>query len=42
MSDALVTPPGRYALSFTSGALVAREIALLAPVYLEGCDRCVH
>ena len=27
--------PDRYALSFTTGALLAREAALLAPVYLE-------
>lgn len=28
----------RYALSFTTGALLAREGAVLAPVYIEQCD----
>jgi len=27
--------PGRYALSFTTGALLAREAALLAPLYVQ-------
>ena len=31
-------PDGRYALSFTSGGLLAREAALLAPVYLSKRD----
>lgn len=35
MSDALATSPRRYALSFTTGALLVREAAVLAPVYLE-------
>ncbi len=35
MNDALATSPRRYALSFTTGALLAREGALLAPVYVE-------
>lgn len=35
MNDALATSPRRYALSFTTGALLARESALLAPVYVE-------
>lgn len=38
MSDALATAPQRYALSFTTGALLAREAALLAPVYIEQRD----
>jgi hypothetical protein len=35
MNDAQETVPRRYALSFTTGALLVREGALLAPVYLE-------
>ena len=35
MNDALAAAPRRYALSFTTGALLAREGALLAPVYIE-------
>ncbi len=35
MNDAQATVPRRYALSFTTGALLVREGALLAPVYLE-------
>lgn len=31
-------PDGRYALSFTSGGLLAREAVLLAPVYLSERD----
>lgn len=38
MNDALAAAPRRYALSFTTGALLAREAALLAPVYLERRD----
>ncbi|QMU74590.1 DUF1819 family protein [Streptacidiphilus sp. PB12-B1b] len=38
MNDALVPSPRRYALSFTTGALLAREGALLAPVYVERRD----
>jgi hypothetical protein len=38
MNDALGTAPHRYALSFTTGALLAREAALLAPVYIERRD----
>ena len=38
MSDAPTVPPRRYALSFTTGALLAREGAVLAPVYLEQRD----
>src|SRR5664279_1182623 len=38
MNDALATSPRRYALSFTTGALLAREGALLAPVFLERRD----
>src|SRR5260370_1773322 len=38
MNDALATAPRRYALSFTTGALLAREAALLAPVYIEQRD----
>lgn len=30
--------PARYALSFTTGALLSREAALLAPLYLERRD----
>jgi Putative inner membrane protein (DUF1819) len=35
MNDVLPATPRRYALSFTTGALLAREAALLAPVYVE-------
>lgn len=35
MNDAQATVPRRYALSFTTGALLVREGALLAPIYLE-------
>jgi hypothetical protein len=38
MNEALATEPRRYALSFTTGALLAREAALLAPVYIEQRD----
>jgi hypothetical protein len=38
MDDALTAAPRRYALSFTTGALLAREAALLAPVYVEQRD----
>ena len=38
MNDAQATVPRRYALSFTTGALLAREGALLAPVFLERRD----
>ncbi len=38
MNDALVTTRRRYALSFTTGALLTREGALLAPVYFEQRD----
>jgi hypothetical protein len=38
MNDALATAPRRYALSFTTGALLAREAVLLAPVYVEQRD----
>ena len=38
MNDTLATAPRRYALSFTTGALLAREAALLAPVYIEQRD----
>lgn len=38
MNEALATAPRRYALSFTTGALLAREAALLAPVYIEQRD----
>lgn len=38
MNDALATAPRRYALSFTTGALLVREAVLLAPVYLEQHD----
>jgi len=38
MNDAPASSPGRYALSFTTGALLAREAALLAPVYIERRD----
>ncbi|MDP5226538.1 MULTISPECIES: DUF1819 family protein [Arthrobacter] len=32
------SPPSRYALSFTSGTLLANEAAVLAPVYLRERD----
>jgi hypothetical protein len=35
MNDVQAPSPRRYALSFTTGTLLAREAALLAPVYLE-------
>src|ERR1700729_1138153 len=38
MNDVLAAAPRRYALSFTTGALLAREAALLAPVYLNQRD----
>lgn len=38
MNDALTTSPRRYALSFTTGVLLAREGALLALVYVERRD----
>jgi hypothetical protein len=38
MNDALAAAPQRYALSFTTGALLVREAALLAPVYIEQRD----
>ncbi|WP_329484224.1 DUF1819 family protein [Kribbella sp. NBC_01484] len=38
MNDALAAVPRRYALSFTTGALLAREAALLAPLYIEQHD----
>jgi hypothetical protein len=38
MNDARATSSRRYALSFTTGALLAREAALLAPVYLDERD----
>lgn len=38
MNDVLAAAPRRYALSFTTGALLAREAALLAPVYIEQRD----
>lgn len=38
MNEALATAPRRYALSFTTGALLAREAAVLAPVYIEQRD----
>jgi hypothetical protein len=38
MNDAPGAAPRRYALSFTTGALLAREAALLAPVYIERRD----
>jgi hypothetical protein len=37
MNDA-TAPHGRYALSFTTGALLSREAAVLAPLYLERRD----
>ncbi len=38
MNDVLAAVPRRYALSFTTGALLAREAVLLAPVYLSERD----
>ncbi len=38
MNDALATSSRRYALSFTTGALLSREAALLAPLYIERRD----
>ena len=38
MNDTLAAAPRRYALSFTTGALLAREAVLLAPVYIEQRD----
>lgn len=38
MNEPLATSPRRYALSFTTGALLAREGALLAPVYIKRRD----
>jgi hypothetical protein len=38
MNDVLAAAPRRYALSFTTGALLAREATLLAPVYIEQRD----
>lgn len=38
MNDALAAVPRRYALSFTTGALLGREAALLAPLYIEQRD----
>lgn len=38
MNDAPATSPPRYELSFTTGALLAREAALLAPVFLQERD----
>ena len=38
MNDALAEVPRRYALSFTTGGLLAREAMLLAPVYVEKHD----
>ncbi|WP_260726427.1 DUF1819 family protein [Dactylosporangium roseum] len=38
MNAALAAAPRRYALSFTAGALLVREAALLAPVYVERRD----
>ena len=38
MSDAPAGMPRRYALSFTTGALLAREGPLLAPLYIDECD----
>jgi hypothetical protein len=38
MNDALAAVSRRYSLSFTTGALLAREAALLAPVYIEQHD----
>lgn len=38
MSDATTVPPRRYALSFTTGALLTREGTALAPIYLDTRD----
>ncbi len=38
MNDALATSHRRYALSFTTGALLAREAVLLAPIFSEERD----
>ena len=38
MNDAFAALPRRYALSFTTGALLAREAALLAAVYVQQRD----
>ena len=38
MNDAFPAAPRRYALSFTTGALLAREAALIAPLYIEQHD----
>ncbi len=38
MNDVLAAAPRRYALSFTTGALLERESVLLASVYLEQRD----
>lgn len=38
MDDAIPKQGQRYALSFTTGALLSREAALLAPLYIEGRD----
>jgi hypothetical protein len=38
MNDAEVTAPRRYALSFTTGVLLAREAALLASVHIDRRD----
>jgi hypothetical protein len=38
MNDVPETAPRRYALSFTTGALLTREAVLLAPVYVEQRD----
>ncbi len=35
MNDAMAAAARRYALSFTTGALLAREAAVLAPVYIK-------
>ena len=38
MNDAFPAAPRRYALSFTTGALLVREAALLAPLYIDQHD----
>src|SRR4051794_41588538 len=38
MNDIRTASSPRYALSFTTGALLAREGAVLAPVYIEWRD----
>jgi hypothetical protein len=38
MTNLLGAAPQRYALSFTSGALLVREAVVLAPVYIEHRD----